>query len=89
MISKVLPEGPWRTLFPRALTLIDEILAKTLYHRGNRATARDLFDIAFVVEREVEQLRRTEPFLFLSRHEAEELSPAPHCQLPTVAPLHR
>jgi predicted nucleotidyltransferase component of viral defense system len=44
-----------------------EIVAKKLYHRGNRATARDLFDIALVVEREPEQLRQAEPFLLQHR----------------------
>ncbi|WP_425468729.1 nucleotidyl transferase AbiEii/AbiGii toxin family protein [Pigmentiphaga aceris] len=44
-----------------------EIVAKKLYHRGNRATARDLFDIALVVEREPEQLRQAEPFLVKHR----------------------
>jgi predicted nucleotidyltransferase component of viral defense system len=44
-----------------------EIVAKKLYHRGDRATARDLFDIALVVEREPEQLRRAEPFLLRHR----------------------
>ena len=28
-----------------------EVIAKTMYHRGDRATARDLFDLAMVVER--------------------------------------
>jgi len=44
-----------------------EIVAKKLYHRGNRATARDLFDFALVIEREPEQLRRAEPFLLKYR----------------------
>lgn len=40
-----------------------EIVAKKLFHRGDRATARDLFDIALVVEREPEALRVAAPFL--------------------------
>jgi predicted nucleotidyltransferase component of viral defense system len=44
-----------------------EIVAKKLYHRGDRATARDLFDIALVIEREPEQLRQAEPFLLRHR----------------------
>lgn len=44
-----------------------EIVAKKLYHRGDRATARDLFDFALVIEREPEQLRRAERFLLRHR----------------------
>ncbi len=29
-----------------------EIIAKKMYHRGDRVTARDLFDFALVIERE-------------------------------------
>ncbi|HVR54938.1 MAG: hypothetical protein DI587_03645 [Variovorax paradoxus] len=40
-----------------------EIIAKKMYHRGERATARDLFDLALVVEREPHALRAAAPFL--------------------------
>ncbi|WP_427309042.1 nucleotidyl transferase AbiEii/AbiGii toxin family protein [Cupriavidus sp. H39] len=40
-----------------------EIVAKKLYHRGDRATARDLFDLAVVVEQEPTALVRAAPFL--------------------------
>lgn len=43
-----------------------EIVAKKLYHRGDRATARDLFDLALVIEREPLALRSAAPFL--ARH---------------------
>lgn len=33
-----------------------EIIAKKMYHRGDRVTARDLFDLALVIEREPQQL---------------------------------
>ena len=33
-----------------------EVIAKKMYHRGDRATARDLFDLSMVVEREPEAL---------------------------------
>jgi hypothetical protein len=33
-----------------------EIVAKKLWHRGDRATARDLFDLSLVIEREPEAL---------------------------------
>lgn len=40
-----------------------EIIAKKMYHRGDRATARDLFDFALVIEREPQQLLTAMPFL--------------------------
>ncbi|MBP0624127.1 nucleotidyl transferase AbiEii/AbiGii toxin family protein [Cupriavidus consociatus] len=40
-----------------------EIVAKKLYHRGDRATARDLFDMAVVVEQEPTALVHAAPFL--------------------------
>jgi predicted nucleotidyltransferase component of viral defense system len=40
-----------------------EIVAKKLWHRGDRATARDLFDLALVIEREPQQLARAAPSL--------------------------
>ncbi|MES2010441.1 MAG: nucleotidyl transferase AbiEii/AbiGii toxin family protein [Pseudomonadota bacterium] len=45
-----------------------EIVAKKLYHRGDRATARDLFDLAVVVEQESIALAHAAPFLL--RHAA-------------------
>lgn len=43
-----------------------EIVAKKLWYRGDRATARDLFDLALVIEREPGALRQAAPFL--TRH---------------------
>ena len=40
-----------------------EIVAKKLYHRGDRATARDLFDLAVVVEQEPRALSNAAPLL--------------------------
>lgn len=40
-----------------------EIVAKKLWHRGDRATARDLFDLSLVIEREAESLRKAAKFL--------------------------
>jgi hypothetical protein len=34
-----------------------EIVAKKIWHRGDIATARDLFDLAFVIEHEADKLR--------------------------------
>ena len=44
-----------------------EIIAKKMYHRGDRATARDLFDLALVIEREPQQLVAARPFLLRHR----------------------
>ncbi|WP_291143915.1 nucleotidyl transferase AbiEii/AbiGii toxin family protein [Hydrogenophaga sp.] len=43
-----------------------EIVAKKLWHRGDRATARDLFDLALVIEREPKALNTAEPYM--TRH---------------------
>jgi predicted nucleotidyltransferase component of viral defense system len=43
-----------------------EIVAKKLWHRGDRATARDLFDLALVIEREPVSLATAS--VFLTRH---------------------
>jgi len=43
-----------------------EIVAKKLWHRGDRAAARDLFDLALVIEREPANLFAAAPYL--TRH---------------------
>lgn len=43
-----------------------EIVAKKLWHRGDRATARDLFDLALVIDREPAALATASTFL--TRH---------------------
>jgi len=40
-----------------------EIVAKKLWHRGDRATARDLFDLSLVIERAPEALIKASKFL--------------------------
>ncbi|MBU3563196.1 nucleotidyl transferase AbiEii/AbiGii toxin family protein [Polynucleobacter sp. Tro8-14-1] len=40
-----------------------EIVAKKLWHRGDRASARDLFDLSLVIEREPEALIKAAKFL--------------------------
>ena len=40
-----------------------EIVAKKLWHRGDRATARDLFDLSLVIERDSEGLIQAAEFL--------------------------
>lgn len=46
-----------------------EIVAKKLWHRGDRATARDLFDLALVIAREPAALATAGPFLTRHRDE--------------------
>jgi hypothetical protein len=44
-----------------------EVIAKKMYHRGDRATARDLFDLAMVAERVPDALAAAAPFLMRHR----------------------
>lgn len=44
-----------------------EIVAKKLWHRGDQATARDLFDLALVIEREPQALATAGPYLIKHR----------------------
>jgi hypothetical protein len=44
-----------------------EVIAKKMVHRGDRATASDLFDLAMVVEREPDALADAAPFLIRHR----------------------
>lgn len=44
-----------------------EIVAKKLWHRGDRATARDLFDLSLVIEQEPEALATAVPYLVRHR----------------------
>ena len=44
-----------------------EVIAKKMFHRGDRATARDLFDLALVVERAPDELKGAAPFLLRHR----------------------
>ena len=53
-----------------------EIVAKKLWHRGDRASARDLFDLALVIEREPAALALAAPYLL--RHRAEFLRQVDH-----------
>lgn len=44
-----------------------EIIAKKMWHRGNAVTARDLFDLALVIEREPKALRPAAQFILRYR----------------------
>lgn len=46
-----------------------EIIAKKLCHRGDTATARDLFDLALVIEKDPDELRLAAQFLIRHREE--------------------
>jgi hypothetical protein len=46
-----------------------EIIAKKLWHRGDTATARDLFDLALVIEKDPDELRLAAQFLIRHREE--------------------
>ena len=48
-----------------------EILAKKMWHRGNRATARDLFDLCAIADLEPAAIKAAAPFM--TRHGAEFL----------------
>lgn len=54
------------TLFGRSVNVetAAEIVAKKMYHRGDQATARDLFDLSMVIEREPDALIHARPFMF-------------------------
>ncbi len=41
-----------------------EIVAKKMFHRGDKATARDLFDLTMVIEHERGALANAEPFMY-------------------------
>jgi predicted nucleotidyltransferase component of viral defense system len=55
-----------------------EIVAKKLWHRGHTATARDLFDLALVIEKDSENLKTAAEYLkkhgqtFLSQLESRQ-----------------
>ena len=61
-----------------------EIIAKKMFHRGDRVTARDLFDLALVIEREPEQLKVASPFLTRHRQAFLEQIRNPHPTLKTA-----
>lgn len=58
-----------------------EIIAKKMYHRGDRVTARDLFDLALVIEREPQQLLAAKPFLLRHRNDFLAQIRQPHASL--------
>jgi hypothetical protein len=67
----LLPDKAWETWNiggrPVKVETAAEIIAKKMYHRGDRVTARDLFDLALVIEREPLALLPAAPFLLRHR----------------------
>lgn len=61
-----------------------EIIAKKMFHRGDRVTARDLFDLALVIEREPASLKAANPFLTRHRQTFLEQIRNPHPTLKTA-----
>jgi predicted nucleotidyltransferase component of viral defense system len=55
----------WESLFGREVQVETsaEIVAKKVWHRGDRFTARDIFDLAMVAENEPGSLLAIEPIL--------------------------
>ncbi|SDV50808.1 nucleotidyl transferase AbiEii/AbiGii toxin family protein [Chitinasiproducens palmae] len=58
-----------------------EIIAKKMYHRGDRVTARDLFDLPLVIESEPQQLLAATPFLLRHREAFLSQIRSPHVSL--------
>lgn len=69
-----------------------EIIAKKMFHRGDRVTARDLFDFALVIEREPQELLLATPFLLRHREAFLAQIRQPHAGLraafDAIATLH-
>ena len=62
------PFEVWQLLGRQALVETSaEIVVKNLWHRGDRATARDLFDLALVIEREPQTLAEASEYLLRHR----------------------
>jgi len=61
-----------------------EIIAKKMHYRGDRVTARDLFDLALVVEREPGRLLAARPFLLRHREAFLSQIRQPHPALRTA-----
>jgi predicted nucleotidyltransferase component of viral defense system len=75
VVGSALTEAPYEMIEYRGRTIrvetSAEIIAKKMWHRGDRAKARDLYDLCAVANAEPEQLRMAEPFMV--RHGAKFL----------------
>lgn len=70
---------PWE-IFGRTMKVetAAEIIAKKMFHRGDRVTARDLFDLSLVIEKEPGQLQLARQFLLRHRDSFVAQIKAPH-----------
>lgn len=67
VVGQSLTAAPYETVSYRARQIrvetSAEIIAKKMWHRGDRAKARDLFDLCAVADIEPDQIRRAAPFM--------------------------
>lgn len=67
VVGSPLTEAPYEMIEYRGRTIrvetSAEIIAKKMWHRGDRAKARDLYDLCAVAIAEPAQLRMAEPFM--------------------------
>lgn len=67
IVGASLTDAPYETVDYRGRTIrvetSAEIIAKKMWHRGDRAKGRDLFDLCAVAAAEPEQLSLAEPFM--------------------------
>lgn len=62
------PYEDWMLLeHPVKVESAAEIVAKKMWHRGDRPTPRDLFDLCCVIDHEPDSLRKAAPFLLRHR----------------------
>ena len=67
VVGQPLTDQPWEMVVHRgrriAVETNAEIVAKKMFHRGNRAKARDLFDLCTVAELDPQAIDKAAPFL--------------------------
>lgn len=70
VVDEPLTDQPWEVVAHRGRQLLletnAEIVAKKMYHRGNQAKARDLFDLCAVADLDPAAIERAAPFF--TRH---------------------
>ena len=73
VVGQPLTGQPWEPIQHRGRTILvetnAEIIAKKMYYRGNRAKARDLFDLCTVAELDPTSIEQAAPF-FIKHGEA-------------------
>jgi Nucleotidyl transferase AbiEii toxin, Type IV TA system len=70
VVGEPLTEQPWEMVIHRgrrvAIETNAEIVAKKMYHRGNQAKARDLFDLCAIADLDVAAIEKAAPWF--TRH---------------------